>query len=71
MAVSCGPGAGMASAVVRIEPEPERLAISRAAAHIVVDRGIFTIIFNHYVLIYIFQVIETRLQEPRSVRVEV
>jgi len=37
----------MASAVVRIDPEPDRLASTKAAAHIVVDRGIFTINFNH------------------------
>lgn len=35
----------MASAVVSIGPEPDRLARSRAAAHIVVDRGMFIIIF--------------------------
>lgn len=34
----------MASAVVSSGPEPEKLAMSRAAAHIVVDRGMFVII---------------------------
>jgi hypothetical protein len=32
----------MASAVVRTEPEPEKLAKTRAAAHTVVERGMFT-----------------------------
>jgi hypothetical protein len=47
IAVSRGPGAGRASAVVSIGPEPDMLARRRAAAHIVVDRGIFIIILNH------------------------
>jgi hypothetical protein len=32
--------------VVSIEPEPDKLANTSAAAHIVVDRGIFGIIFK-------------------------
>lgn len=34
----------MASAVVRRGPEPEKLASTRAAAHTVVERGMFVII---------------------------
>ena len=32
-------------------PEPEKLAITRAAAHTVEERGIFTIIAKHYIFI--------------------
>lgn len=46
----------MASAVVSIGPEPDRLASRSAAAHIVVDRGMLNIIFYHYVLIGISRV---------------
>lgn len=35
----------MASAVVRSGPEPEKLAKTKAAAHTVVERGMFTIMF--------------------------
>lgn len=50
----------MASAVVSSEPEPDMLARRRAAAHIVVDRGIFIIIFNQYVLLVISRVSKQR-----------
>jgi hypothetical protein len=46
-----GPGAGIASAVVSIGPEPDKLAIRRAAAHIVVDLGMLDIMVYHYVLL--------------------
>ena len=36
----------MASAVVSSGPEPDRLARTKAAAHTVVERGMFTIIFR-------------------------
>lgn len=36
----------MASAVVRSGPEPEKLAKTSAAAHTVVDRGMFIIMFE-------------------------
>jgi hypothetical protein len=39
----------MASAVVSSGPEPDMLAMNRAAAQTVVDRGIFTIISPCYV----------------------
>ena len=39
--VCWGPGAGIASAVVSRGPEPERLARTRAAAQMVVERGMF------------------------------
>jgi hypothetical protein len=47
MAVSRGPGAGRASAVVNMGPEPDMLAMRRATAQMVVDRGMVIIIFNH------------------------
>jgi hypothetical protein len=37
----------MASAVVRRGPEPEKLASTSAAAHTVVERGMFTIMSRH------------------------
>lgn len=37
----------MASAVVTTEPEPEKLARTRAAAHTVVERGMFAIRSEH------------------------
>lgn len=36
----------MASAVMSIGPEPEKLASTSAAAHTVVERGMFVIIFS-------------------------
>jgi hypothetical protein len=37
----------MASAVVTSDPEPEKLARTKAAAHTVVDRGMLRIIWKH------------------------
>jgi hypothetical protein len=37
----------MASAVVTMDPEPDMLAMTSAAAHTVVERVIFVIIFKH------------------------
>lgn len=39
----------MASAVVSSGPEPDMLAMSRATAQTVADRGIFTIMSPRYV----------------------
>lgn len=36
------------------------LASNRAAAHIVVDRGILNIIFNHYILINLTKIVEAK-----------
>jgi hypothetical protein len=38
----------MASAVVTSDPEPEKLARTKAAAHTVVDRGMLRIIWKHW-----------------------
>jgi hypothetical protein len=37
----------MASATVTIEPEPDMLAMARAAAHTVVERVILMVIVQH------------------------
>ena len=43
-----GWGAGIASAVVSMGPEPEKVAMKRAAAHTVVERVILKIIVGGY-----------------------
>jgi hypothetical protein len=48
----------MASAVVRSDPEPEKLARTKAAAHTVVERGMLNIIWKHWVGLSFERIIE-------------
>lgn len=58
--------------MVSIGPDPDMLASSKAAAHIVVDRGIFKIMFNHYVLIISELWVSPKWNaESRTVRVDI